>query len=278
MREAITLAFDFEWMNKALFYSAYQRANSYFQNTEYAARSLPDAAELALLTSMKNELPPEVFSQVYQPPVSRGDGFDRDNLLKADALLNAAGWTVKNQRRVNAATGKPLRFELLMPAGGNDRWVLPFQHNLQRLGIVMDIRQVDNSQYSNRRRSRDYDMMPSLWRAMPWPGTDLQISWASDYIHSSYNAPGVQSPVVDKLIAQILQWQGNKQKLIPLGRALDRVLTWNNYMLPMWYMAQDRTAWWNKFSFPETRPIYSSGLDTWWYDVNKAATLPADRR
>ncbi|HBX9981944.1 extracellular solute-binding protein [Klebsiella variicola] len=278
VREAITLAFDFEWMNKALFYSAYQRANSYFQNTEYAARSLPDAAELALLTPMKNELPPEVFSQVYQPPVSRGDGFDRDNLLKADALLNAAGWTVKNQRRVNAATGKPLRFELLMPAGGNDRWVLPFQHNLQRLGIVMDIRQVDNSQYSNRRRSRDYDMMPSLWRAMPWPGTDLQISWSSDYIHSSYNAPGVQSPVVDKLIAQILQWQGNKQKLIPLGRALDRVLTWNNYMLPMWYMAQDRTAWWNKFSFPETRPIYSSGLDTWWYDVNKAATLPADRR
>ncbi len=211
-------------------------------------------------------------------PVSRGDGFDRANLLKADALLNAAGWTVKNQRRVNAATGKPLRFELLLPAGGNDRWVLPFQHNLQRLGIVMDIRQVDNSQYSNRRRSRDYDMMPSLWRAMPWPGTDLQISWASDYIHSSYNAPGVQSPVVDKLIAQILQWQGNKQKLIPLGRALDRVLTWNNYMLPMWYMAQDRTAWWNKFSFPATRPIYSSGLDTWWYDVNKAATLPADRR
>ncbi|STW68545.1 ABC transporter substrate-binding protein [Klebsiella pneumoniae] len=231
-----------------------------------------------LLTPMKNELPSELFSQVYQPPVSRGDGFDRANLLKADALLNAAGWTVKNQRRVNAATGKPLRFELLLPAGGNDRWVLPFQHNLQRLGIVMDIRQVDNSQYSNRRRSRDYDMMPSLWRAMPWPGTDLQISWASDYIHSSYNAPGVQSPVVDKLIAQILQWQGNKQKLIPLGRALDRVLTWNNYMLPMWYMAQDRTAWWNKFSFPATRPIYSSGLDTWWYDVNKAATLPADRR
>ncbi len=113
---------------------------------------------------------------VYQPPVSRGDGFDRANLLKADALLNAAGWTVKNQRRVNAATGKPLRFELLLLAGGNDRWVLPFQHNLQRLGIVMDIRQVDNSQYSNRRRSRDYDMMPSLWRAMPRPGTDLQIS------------------------------------------------------------------------------------------------------
>jgi microcin C transport system substrate-binding protein len=100
---------------------------------------------------------------------------------------------VKNQRRVNAATGKPLRFELLMPAGSNDRWVLPFQHNLQRLGIVMDIRQVDNSQYSNRRRSRDYDMMPSLWRAMPWPGTDLQISWASTIFTPATTRPGCKA-------------------------------------------------------------------------------------
>ncbi|HHG8774210.1 TPA: extracellular solute-binding protein [Raoultella planticola] len=278
VREAITLAFDFEWMNKALFYRAYSRANSYFQNTEYAARHAPDADELALLTPLKNNLPPEVFSDIYQPPRSSGDGFDRANLLQADALLNQAGWVVKNQRRVNAKSGKPLRFELLLPSGGNDRWVLPFQHNLQRLGITMDIRQVDNSQYSNRRRSRDYDMMPSVWRATPWPGTDLQISWDSSYIHSSYNAPGVQNPAVDKLIAGIIRWQGNQQKLLPLGRALDRVLTWNYYMLPMWYMAQDRTAYWNKFAFPQTRPIYSSGFDTWWYDVNKAAKLPADRR
>ncbi|WP_434639675.1 extracellular solute-binding protein [Klebsiella sp. I138] len=278
VREAITLAFDFEWMNKALFYGSYSRADSYFQNTEYAARQAPDAAELALLTPMKNELPPEVFTAVYQPPRSGGDGFDRANLLQADALLNQAGWVLKNQRRVNAVTGKPLRFELLLPSGGNDRWVLPFQHHLQRLGITMDIRQVDNSQYSNRRRSRDYDMMPIVWRATPWPGTDLQIAWSSSYIHSSYNAPGVQSPVVDNLIAQIIRWQGNKQKLLPLGRALDRVLTWNYYMLPMWYMAQDRTAYWDKFSFPSIRPVYSSGFDTWWYDVNKAAKLPADRR
>ena len=278
VREAITLAFDFEWMNKALFYGAYSRASSYFQNTEYAARQAPDAEELALLMPMKADLPPEVFTSVYQPPRSRGDGFDRTNLLQADELLKQAGWVLKNQRRINAVTGKPLRFELLLPSGGNDRWVLPLQHNLQRLGITMDIRQVDNSQYSNRRRSRDYDMMPIVWRATPWPGTDLQISWDSSYIHSSYNAPGVQSPVVDKLIAQIIRWQGNKQKLLPLGRALDRVLTWNYYMLPMWYMAQDRTAYWDKFSFPQTRPVYSSGFDTWWYDVNKAAKLPADKR
>ncbi|WP_142502432.1 extracellular solute-binding protein [Klebsiella sp. 2680] len=278
VREAITLAFDFEWMNKALFYHAYSRANSFFQNTEYAARDYPDAAELALLTPLKHEIPAEVFTQIYQPPVSSGDGFERANLLKADAILNQAGWVVKNQRRVNAQSGKPLRFELLLPSGSNDRWVLPFRHNLQRLGIVMDIRQVDNSQYSNRKRSRDYDMMPTVWLATPWPGTDLQISWGSEYINSSYNAPGVQNPAIDQLIAQIIRWQGNKQKLLPLGRALDRVLTWNYYMLPMWYMAQNRTAYWDKFSFPHTRPVYSSGFENWWYDASKAARLPADRR
>lgn len=278
VREAITLAFDFEWMNKALFYRSYSRANSFFQNTEYAARDYPDADELALLTPLKKEIPAEVFTQIYRPLVSSGDGFARENLLKADAILNQAGWIVKNQQRVNAQSGKPLRFELLLPSGSSDRWVLPFQHNLQRLGIVMDIRQVDNSQYSNRKRSRDYDMMPNVWRATPWPGTDLQVSWDSEYINSSYNASGVQNPAVDRLIAQIIRWQGNKEKLLPLGRALDRVLTWNYYMLPMWYMAQDRTAYWDKFSFPQTRAVYSSGFENWWYDASKAARLPADRR
>ncbi len=117
VREAITLAFDFEWMNKALFYGAYSRASSYFQNTEYAARHAPDAEELALLTPMKADLPPEVFTSVYQPPRSRGDGFDRTNLLQADALLKQAGWVLKNQRRINTVTSKPLRFELLLPSG-----------------------------------------------------------------------------------------------------------------------------------------------------------------
>ena len=142
----------------------------------------------------------------------------------------------------------------------------------------MDVRQVDNSQATNRLRRRDYDMMPSLWRAQPWPSGDLQISWSSQYIDSSYNAAGVKNPAVDNLIEQINRWQGNKEKLLPLGRALDRVLTWNYYMLPMWYMAADRVAYWDKFSMPGIRPVYSLGFDTWWYDVNKAAKLPAARR
>jgi len=278
VREAISLAFDFEWMNKALFYNAYSRADSYFLNTEYAARHYPDADELTLLAPMKKELPPEVFTSIYQPPKSTGDGYDRDNLLKASDILTRAGWVMKGQQRVNSQTGKPLRFELLLPSGGNDQWVLAFKHNLARIGVTMEIRQIDNSQLTSRLRSRDYDMMPRQVQAMPWPSSDLQISWASEYIDSSYNAPGVKSPVIDALIAQIIREQGNKEKLLPLGRALDRVLTWNYYMLPMWYMAKDRLAYWDKFSHPPTRPLYSVGFDNWWYDVNKAAKLPAARR
>jgi microcin C transport system substrate-binding protein len=227
---------------------------------------------------MKADIPPEVLTSIYTPTVSKGDGYDRENLLKASELLKQAGWVMKDQKLVNAQTGKPFVFEMLLSSSGNNQWVLPFQHNLARLGITMEIRQVDNSQITNRLRTRDYDMMPRVVRAMPWPSSDLQISWSSEYIDSTYNSPGVKNPVVDKLIAQIIQAQGDKDKLLPLGRALDRVLTWNYYMLPMWYMSADQIAYWDKFSMPGIRPVYSIGFDTWWYDVNKAAKLPAARR
>lgn len=278
VREAVGLAFDFEWMNKALFYGAYRRANSYFQNTEYAARSYPNADELTLLAPFKKDLPEEVFTSIYTPPKSNGNGFDRENILKALALLKEAGWEIKDQKLINVITGKPFIFELLIGTTGNTQWVLPFQHNLQRLGIRMEIREVDNSQLINRLRRRDYDMMPTLYGAMPYPSNGLQVNWASEYVDSTYNAPGVKSPIVDNLVTQIIANQGNKQRLLPLGRALDRVLTWNNYMLPMWYMKADRFAWWNKFSKPTVQPLYTSGFNTWWYDVNKAAQLPLKRR
>ncbi|AFJ46440.1 extracellular solute-binding protein [Shimwellia blattae] len=278
VREAISLAFDFEWMNKALFYGGYKRVDSYFQNTEYAARDYPDAAELILLAPWKAQLPAGVFTHIWQPPLSRGDGFDRNNLMKALELLRQAGWELKDQQLVNTHTGKPLRFELLLSSAGNNQWVLPFRHNLERLGITMEVRQVDNSQFTNRRRSRDYDMTPVVYSASPWPSSDLQILWASAYVDSTWNAPGVRDPVVDSLIGQIIRHQGDKQQLLTLGRALDRVLTWNQYMLPMWYVASDHLAWWDKFSRPTMRPVYSLGFDNWWYDINKARHLPAARR
>lgn len=278
VREAITLAFDFDWMNKALYYNAYQRTNSYFQNTPYAASGYPDAAELALLAPLKDKVPPEVFTSIYQPPSSDGSGNDRQNLLKATQLLKQAGWEVKNQQLVNSKTGKPFTFELMLLSGSNFQYVLPFQHNLKRLGIEMQIREIDVTQYTRRMRERDFDMMATVYMAIPFPSPDLKILWDSEYINSSYNRPGVSDPAVDSLVRQIAAHQGDEKALLPLGRALDRVLTWNRFMLPMWYSNHDRYAYWDKFSTPAIRPAYVIGFDNWWFDVNKAARLPAQQQ
>ncbi|WP_269933795.1 extracellular solute-binding protein [Serratia liquefaciens] len=278
VREAITLAFDFDWMNKALYYDAYQRTNSYFQNTPYAASGYPDAAELALLAPLKGKVPAEVLTSIYQPPSSDGSGNDRQNLLKATQLLNQAGWEVKNQRLVNSKTGQPFSFELMLLSGSNFQYVLPFQHNLKRLGIDMQIREIDATQYTRRMRERDFDMMATVYMAMPFPSADLKILWDSEYINSSYNRPGVSDPAVDSLVRQIAAHQGDEKALLPLGRALDRVLTWNRYMLPMWYSNHDRYAYWDKFSTPPIRPAYVIGFDNWWFDVNKAARLPTQQQ
>ncbi|MCU5773159.1 extracellular solute-binding protein [Erwiniaceae bacterium BAC15a-03b] len=280
VREALSLAFDFQWMNKALFYNAYKRTDSYFQNTDYAASGYPDARQLEILAPLKGQIPDEVFTSRYQPPVSDGSGYDRKNLLKALELLKQAGWELKNKQLVNTTSGKPFRFELLLNSSSSSsiQWVLPFQHNLQRLGITLEIRQVDSSQYLRRMREGDYDMIPSQYYAQPSPDPSLRIIWASQYIESSWNRPRVKSPQVDSLIEKILQHQGDKAALLPLGRALDRLLLWNYYMIPMWYNADDRYAYWNKFSMPAIAPTYALGTDTWWYDVNKAAQLPAQRR
>jgi microcin C transport system substrate-binding protein len=278
VRQAISLAFDFEWMNRALYYSGYQRSRSLFQNTPYEAKQLPDADELKWLMPYKGQIPDEVFNQVYQPPVSDASGYDRNNLLQADSLLKQAGWIIKDQKRVNATTGIPLVFELLLPSSANSQYVLPFQHNLQRLGIQLSIREIDNSQFTNRVRHRDYDMIPTVYNAQPYPSSDLRILWHSSYLNSSYNRPGVNNPVIDKLTEEISNHQGQQAELLTLGRVLDRILTWNMYMIPMWYSNHDRYAYWNKFSMPAIRATYSLELDSWWFDNAKAAQLPAQRQ
>lgn len=163
-------------------------------------------------------------------------------------------------------------------SGGNNQYILPFQHSLARLGITMTVREVDSAQFTNRLRKRDFDMIPSSYGAYAFPSSDLQIIWGSAYVDSSYNRPGVKDPAIDQLINQIVHHQGDKAALLPLGRALDRVLTWNYFMIPLWYSHQIRLAYWDKFAMPTQRPTYDLGFDSWWYDVNKAAQLPAQRR
>lgn len=273
VREALTLVFNFEWMNKTLYYSSLKRPGSYFQNTEYAASALPDEHELAILAPYRGKIPDEVFNQVFQPPASDISGYDRPNLLRALALLRQAGWEIHNHQLVNRTTGKPFHIELLLPGTDGIEWTFPFRHNLSRLGITLDLRQTDPSQYLRRLRQGDYEMVANPYPATPWPGRTLQMLWDSHYINSSWNRSRVGNPVIDDLLTKIMQHQGDKDALLPLGRALDRVLLWNYYMIPMWYNAEDRYAWWNKFSMPAINPTYALGIDTWWFDGDKATQI-----
>lgn len=278
LRQAISLMLDFEWLNRTLFYRAFSRTNSYFQNTEYAARGKPDAKQLAVLAPFRAQLPTAVFTGDFLPPITNGSGYDRRLLLTAQKQLQQAGWTLQKQKLINTKSGKPLQFELLVRSGTAIEWVIPFRHNLARLGIDLVIRQVDSAQFLRRLRQGDYDMIPRTYAASPFPDSGLQMAWQSDYITSSWNTPRVSNPVVDALIKQIVQHQGDKSALLTLGRALDRVLLSQHYMIPMWYDASDRLAYWDKFSMPASKPAYAIGFHSWWYDPVKAARLPAERR
>ncbi|WP_243694143.1 extracellular solute-binding protein [Vibrio viridaestus] len=278
VREALTYALDFQWMNKTLFYDQYSRTRSYFQNTEFEAKDIPSQAELNILKPFSEQLPSRVFTSDYEPPVTDGSGFIRPQLRKAFALLKEAGWEVRNQVMTNVSTNKPFVFELLAYSPVTERIAIPLQSNLKRLGITMNIRMVDTTQYIKRLRDRDFDMVSSQFAANAYPSPDLMIVWNSHYLDSTYNTAGVTDPVVDFLTEQIVKNQEHPDKLIPLGRALDRVLQWGFYMIPQWYISEYRVAMWDKFERPDTMPKYDLGLDTWWISKDKAMKLPIKRQ
>lgn len=275
VREALGYALDFEWLNKNFFYGQYQRTRSYFTNTDYEAKGLPSADELKVLEPIRGKIPPEVFTKEYQPPVTDGTGNIRDQLRAAMDLFEQAGWEVNKEGKLaNVKTGEPMSFELLLYSPSMERIAAPIQKNLERMGVTMTIRQVDVTQYTNRMRSRDYDMIDRGFDPVPYPNLDLKEIWRSDYIDSTYNAAGVQDPAIDYLIDGIVANQTNEKALLAWGRALDRVLTWNHYVMPMWNLSSFRIAYWNKFSRPPIRPKYSLGIDSWWIDKDKEDKLP----
>ncbi|MGF1685420.1 extracellular solute-binding protein [Photobacterium japonica] len=278
VREAFSYAMDFEWMNKSLFYNQYSRSRSYFQNTEYEAKGLPSAQELAVLAPIKDKVPARVFSDEYQPPVTDGSGRIRSQLRQALGLMKAAGWEVKNKVMTNVETGEPFVFEILMYSPTTERLAIPFQKNLKLMGIDMKLRTVDTTQYIKRLRDRDFDMVSAGYSANPYPSPNLLIAWNSQFIDSTYNTAGVSDPAIDYLTEQIAQQQEHPEQLLPLGRALDRVLQWHFYVVPQWHISKFRVATWDKFARPAIRPKYTLGKDTWWVDPEKAARLPEKRR
>lgn len=264
VRQALGYAFDFEWTNKNLFYGAYTRTNSYFSNSEMAATELPTVDEKALLEKIKDKVPPQVFTQVYKAPKTRGDGNIRPQLRKAFALLREAGWSMKNGVLTNA-DGKPFRFEILLVQKEFERVVQPFISNLKRLGIQADIRLVDASQFINRKRQFDYDMMVWSFGQSNSPGNEQRDFWYSTSADQpgSSNVIGIKNPAVDYLVDRIIQAK-DRRSLVIACRALDRVLQWNYYVIPQYHTTKWRIAYWNKFERPKTMPLYNLGFDTWW--------------
>ncbi|MDP9196261.1 MAG: extracellular solute-binding protein [Pseudomonadota bacterium] len=266
VREAIALAFDFEWGNKNVAFGAYSRTRSFFENSDLAARGLPAAAELALLEPWKDKVPPEVFTQEYQPPVSDSSGQDRALLRRARELLEQAGWTLKDGVLVNGKTGQPFRFEIVDEQDMFDRWTQPFLKNLKRLGIAATFRVVDSAQYQNIMDRFDFDMTVAVFGQSLSPGNEQTDFWGSSRadMEGSRNIIGVKDPAVDALIEKIIT-APDREALVAATRALDRVLLWNHYVIPQWYSGKFRIAFRNTLGHPQTSPPYGLPVaDTWW--------------
>ncbi|WP_187170476.1 extracellular solute-binding protein [Salidesulfovibrio onnuriiensis] len=269
VRQALALVFDFEWTNAALFHNQYKRCDSFFSNSDLSATGLPDEREQAILEPWKNELSTEIFTIAFIPPHGDGSGRIRQRIGTAMELLNQAGWTLRDGVLRNK-DGKPFAFELLLRSGSLERVALPFRHNLQRIGIHMDIALADTSRYIRRTRDHDYDMIYTTVPQSDHPGNEQRNYWTSKTVHTlgSSNWAGVTSPVVDALVDRIIA-SADRDELMANTRALDRVLLWGNYVIPGWYTPVDRVAYWDKFGMPKAKPKRGVDLFSWWVDKKK---------
>ena len=275
VREAIALAYDFEWANQTLFNGQYTRSESYFSNTELASSGLPTGEELEILEKYRGRIPDEVFTTEFRAPVTDGSGNNRENLRKAAELLKEAGWVIENGRRVNAETGATLSFEIMLNSPTFERIVLPYAQNLKKLGIQATVRTVDTSQYQNRMDAFDFDMVVAGFGQSLSPGNEQRDFWSSAAadIPGSRNIIGIKDPVIDELIELVIA-APTRESLIARTRALDRVLLWGHYVVPNWHIQAYRVAYWNKFGRPEVSQKYGLGmLSTWWIDPAREAAL-----
>jgi microcin C transport system substrate-binding protein len=274
VRLAFNYAFNFEEMNKEIFFNQYNRIASYFAGTELAATGLPAGRELELLEAVRDKLAPEVFTKPFTNPVSGNPEAVRNNLREALQLLKQAGYEVRDQQLVNAKTGEPYAIEFLAEDPSFQRVFLFYKPSLDRLGVATTVRTVDAAQYENRLRSWDFDIITAAWPARLTPGNELRGYWGSQAAEEpgSYNLIGIKNPAVDAMIDQIVLAK-NRADLEAATRALDRILLWNHYVVPQWYYNKVRTARWDRFGHPDLMPKFGRAAfpTVWWWDAQKAA-------
>jgi microcin C transport system substrate-binding protein len=274
VRRAFNYAYDFEEMNKQLFFGQYKRINSYFEGTELAATGLPDGEELKILETVRDKVPPEVFTTAYLNPVGGNPEAVRANLRESARLLKEAGFEVRDRKLVDAA-GKPVTAEILVQDPSAERIALFYKPSLERIGVTTSIRVVDDAQYQNRLRSFDFDMIIDQWGESLSPGNEQREYWGSQTADQpgSRNAIGIKNPAVDALIDKVI-FAKDRSELVAATRALDRVLLWNFYVVPQFTYGFSRYARWDRFSHAELPKYARSGLPSlWWFDADKAARI-----
>lgn len=274
LREALGLAFDFEWTNKNVMFDSYRRTHSFFQNSPLMATGAPSAEELAVLEPFRGKVADEVFGEPYVPPVSNGSGQDRNLLRQATQLLREAGFTLRDNKLLDAQ-GRAMTVEFLDFDNSLERHTQPFVANLRRLGIEANIRRVDSAQYQARLKDYDFDLTIRRYSLSLTPGESLRTFFGSQSGRQpgSQNLAGIADPVIDALIDKILA-ANSRAELTVLCRCLDRVLRSGRYWVPNWYKPSSWLAYWDMFGFPETKPRYAKGVpSTWWFDPAKAARI-----
>ncbi len=267
VRKALAYAFDFDWENKQFAFGSYKRTRSYFENSELSATGLPSDKELALLTPLKDKIPAEVFTDVYNPPTTDGSGNNRANLKTASDILDAAGYKLgADGIRVHDKTGVRLSFEFVDANPAFERWILPFTQNLKRIGVECKFRVLDSTQYINRIQNFDFDMTTSVFGQSDSPGNEQREYWTSAKadIVGSRNIIGIQNPAIDTLVDQLIASQ-TREDLVASTHALDRVLQWNYYAIPNWFYNKWRLARWSRLEHPaKLSGMTPAVLDTWW--------------
>jgi len=278
VRYALNLAFDFEWTNKKLSSGRMKRVRSIYPNSDMSAQGMPTPAELALLEPLRGKIPDEVFGPAFEPPVTDASGWARANLLKASALLNEAGWTIKNFKRVNAR-GERFTVEFLLTDASFLGTIGKYRQNLERLGISTTVRIIDSAQYVKRRETFDFDVFIQRYLQTPTPSASFRSFWHSKFANApgSFNLAGVSDPAVDQLTEAALQ-ANSREELITAMSALDRVVMWNHYMMPQWYRSDWTVAYWDRFGRPKPPAYQLRMIDTWWIDPAKDQTLQEKRR
>ena len=274
VRLAFNYAFDFQEMNKQIFYGQYTRIASYFQGTDLAASGLPTGRELEILQTVRGQVPAEVFTTPYTNPVGGNPQAVRSNLRQAVQLLHEAGYEVRNERLVDSKTGEPYAVEFLADDPSFERVFLFYKPSLARLGMSVTVRTIDDVQYQNRLRDFDFDIITQAWGESLSPGNEQRGYWGSQAADrpGSFNLIGIKNPAVDALIDKVI-FAKSRADLVAATKALDRVLLWNHYVVPQWTYNKVRSARWDRFSRPDPLPKYGMAAfpTLWWWDAAKAA-------